>query len=468
VSGRKSRNGEEPPRDRPDPEKLSLGAYGYILAQARANPLRTGATMTAVAVAVTFLIIVSSISVGLEGADQRELLDYTLGTPELPISDFVQTEEGEFIGLFAPRLLDNEDVGSLRSKAQTFVGSAQEVRVYPYSERVLGRSSLAGLEYEIERVVALDPDLGITTPYTAYHPYSVLANGEHLSDIDAREVVLGNRLWEERFPDVRVGGMIDLVPDGLPWYEADVQDLRASGQLILRPLDGLRNLRLVGVLDKDLSTDHHAFVPLGMFAAETGAGTTMGGPRSEAASVELRTEDVSASALADELEGQVPRVSSFFVTRSGASTATEVAEDLTDSIYSWLILAVSVIVVGMVIGIANTTFLSVSQRVREIGTLRALGLSREQVGRLIQWEALFLGMMGGVIGFFAGHILTSSVLTTLFEIEGLGLLLAPGRTVPVIVLASIFIVLAATLVGAWIPARKASELSPIEALSAPM
>jgi hypothetical protein len=452
----------------PDPEDLSLGTYGYILSHARANPLRAGATVTAVAVAVTFLIIVSSIAVGLEGSTERELLDYTLGTPELPISDFIQTREGAFVGLFSTRLFDGEDVDAVTTRAQTLMGSAADVRVYPYTERVLGRSHLSGLDHIVQRLMGVDPQRGLATPYTGYHDYDVLSNGEHLSDIDAREVVLGYQLWQERFPDAVVGSTIDLVPEGTAWYEAEAYQLRSASTLDLVHLDGLRGLTLKGVMDRDLSTDQNAFVPLGLIASETGAGTTSRGPRCEAVSVEVKRPGTDLQGMAVALQAEVLRVSSYFVTGpSQATEGTDLAEDLRASIYGWLVLAEAVILVGMVLGVANTTFLSVNQRVREIGTLRALGLSREQVRRLVQWEALFLGMMGGAIGFFAGHILTSTVVNVLFEIEDLGIFLAPGRTVPVVVLVSILAVLAATLVGSWVPARRAAALSPVEALSAP-
>jgi ABC-type lipoprotein release transport system permease subunit len=465
TRGKEGSKGEATP---PDPARLSLGTYGYILSHARANPLRAGATVTAVAVAVTFLIIVSSIAVGLEGSTERELLDYTLGTPELPISDFIQTRKGDFVGLFSTRLYDGEDVNAVTTRAQTIMGSATDVKVYPYTERVLGRSHFSGLEHIVQRLIGVDPQRGLTTPYTGYHDFAGLSNGEHLSDIDAREVVLGYQLWQERFPDAVVGSTIDLVPEGTAWYEVEAYQLRSTETLDLFLLDGLRGLTLKGVLDRDLSTDQNAFVPLGLIASETGAGTTSLGPRCEAMSVEVTRPGTDLQALALALRTEAPRTSSYFVT--GPSQATEttgLAEDLRSSIYGWLVLAEAVILVGMVLGVANTTFLSVNQRMREIGTLRALGLSREQVRRLVQWEALFLGMMGGAIGFFAGHILTSSVINVLFEIEDLGIFLAPGRTVPVVVLLSILAVLVATLVGAWVPARKAASLSPVDALSAP-
>ena len=447
---------ETPDPGKPDKDELSLKAYGYILANARANPLRAGATITAVAVAVTFLIVVGSISVGLEGATQRELLDYTLGTPELPISDFFQTEEGDFVGLFATTLFDPDEVVDIQYAARQFLGSAEDATAYPYSERVLGRTPFTGLSYHVERLIAVDPGQGVTTPYTKYHTYLQLANGQHLEDLNAREVVLGHQLWKDRYPDALPGATIDLTPDGEIWFDATVEDLRAGGDLSLTRLPSLGGLRLVGIMDRDLSTDRNAYVPLGYFADLTGAGSTEDGPRSEAISVEVDAEGADMEALTERLLDGTDRMTSFFLTSATDTEGTKLAEALSSAM------------VGMVLGIANTSFLTVSQRVREIGTLRALGLSRDQVRKLVQWEALFIGMMGWVIGFFAGTILASSVLNVLYEAEELGLVLAPGRIVPFIVVGSVLAVIVAAFVGAEIPARKASRMSPMEALSAPL
>jgi cell division protein FtsX len=452
----------------PEADSLRLKAYGYILANARAAPLRTGATITAVAVAVAFLIVVSSLSVGLEGATQRELLDYTIGTPELPISDFVQTEEGDFVGLFATRLFDPSEVEDMLFTAQQYVGSAKDVKVYPYSERLMGRYHITGLDYLASRLEAVDPRVGLTTPYTSYHDYKVLSQGEHLDDPDAADVVLGYLLWQDRFPEAHVGDLIDLAPEDLTWHEATWEDLRSRGTVTRTLLPSLSGLRLRGVLDRDLSTDRNAYVPLGYFANETGAGHTVDGPRCEGVSVEVEVEGVDLEGLAEALRADSPRVSSFFIASSQMSTTSALAEGLRTSIYSWLMIATAVILVGMTLGVTNTSFLSVNQREREIGTLRALGLTRQQVRNLVQWEALFIGMMGWVIGFLSGIILANSILNVLFEAEELGVVLAPGRTVPWIVISSAIAVILAALVGAEVPARQAASKSPVEALTSPL
>ena len=465
-SGREDDGARE--RVLPDEEELSLKAYGYILAHARANPVRVGATITAVAVAVAFLIVVGSLSVGLEGAEQRELLDYTLGTPELPISDFVTTQEGDFVGLFATTLFDPGDLVDMGFAAQQYVGSVDGATAYPYSERVLGRTPFSGLSYHVSRLVAVDPARGLATPYTQYHTHLQLASGRHLDDPAAREVVLGYQLWKDRYPDALAGDTIDLVPDGETWFEAPAEDLRSRGPLPMTRLASLEGMRVAGILDRDLSTDRNAYVPLGLFADLTGAGHAGDGPRCEAISVEVSAEGVDVEGLSERLLDGSPRVTSLFVTSVTSAEDTRLAEDLTSAIYSWLVVAVAVILVGMVLGIANTSSLTVSQRTREIGTLRALGLSSDQVRKLVQWEALFIGMMGWGIGFLSGTVLVSSVLNVVYEAEELGVILAPGRAVPFLVVGSAIAVVVAALVGSELPARRASRMSPTEALSAPL
>jgi ABC-type antimicrobial peptide transport system permease subunit len=76
--------------------------------------------------------------------------------------------------------------------------------------------------------------------------------------------------------------------------------------------------------------------------------------------------------------------------------------------------------------------------------------------------------MGWVTGFFSGLIISSSILNVVYQAEDLGVILAPGRTVPFVVVGTVLAVVVAALVGTEIPARKASKMSPMEALSAPL
>jgi putative ABC transport system permease protein len=57
-----------------------------------------------------------------------------------------------------------------------------------------------------------------------------------------------------------------------------------------------------------------------------------------------------------------------------------------------------------VLGVANTMAMSVFERTREIGVLRALGWRRSRIVRLILLEASTLGLAGGLLGLVAGHL----------------------------------------------------------------
>jgi hypothetical protein len=324
------------------------------------------------------------------------------------------------------------------------------------------------MTYHVSRLIAVDPAKGVTTPYTKYHTHLQLANGQHLDDPVGRDVVLGYQLWTDRFPDALPGDTIDLSPDGQTWFDAPMDDLRSGGDLTMTRLRSLDGLRLRGIMDKDLSTDRNAYVPLGLFANLTGAGATAEGPRCEAISVLIAENDVDMEALGERLLDVSDRTTSLFITSVTSASENQLAKDLSSAIYSWLVLSIAVIMVGMFLGIANTSFLTVSQRLREIGTLRALGLSRDQVRKLVQWDALFVGMMGWIIGFLSGIVIASSILNVVYEAEELGIILAPGRAVPFLVVGSAIAVIVAALVGAEIPARKASAMSPMEALTAPL
>jgi putative ABC transport system permease protein len=112
-----------------------------------------------------------------------------------------------------------------------------------------------------------------------------------------------------------------------------------------------------------------------------------------------------------------------------------------------------------ILGIANTMAMSVFERTREIGILRALGWKRRQVLMLIQLEAAALGLGGGILGIVFGlcglHVLAalpqtasivSSSVSWLLLAEALGIAILAG------------------LIAGALPAWRGARLSPVEAL----
>jgi ABC-type antimicrobial peptide transport system permease subunit len=116
--------------------------------------------------------------------------------------------------------------------------------------------------------------------------------------------------------------------------------------------------------------------------------------------------------------------------------------------------AVCALLLG-VIGLYGVIAYSVSQRTREIGVRMALGAQRSSIGRLILREAAYLVLFGLVFGipasFFIGRLLRSF----LFSVSSWDLSVLTGVSATLA---------AATLIAAWIPARRAAATDPIEAL----
>lgn len=122
-------------------------------------------------------------------------------------------------------------------------------------------------------------------------------------------------------------------------------------------------------------------------------------------------------------------------------------------IYALLFLAVIVAFFGIV----NTLALSISERTRELGMLRAIGTSRRQVRRMIRWEAVIIALIGGILGSVLGILLAALVSRT---IDGFIFTVPFSILLTVLIIAGILGVIAAVL-----PARRASKLDVLEALA---
>jgi putative ABC transport system permease protein len=121
-------------------------------------------------------------------------------------------------------------------------------------------------------------------------------------------------------------------------------------------------------------------------------------------------------------------------------------------------------IIASVFGIINTMYISVLQRTREIGLMKALGMRKRDIGRLFRFEAGWIGFLGGAIGSLSAIVLGSLLnpwITKQLDLgAGNNLLIFKPIQVTGLVLALIII----SVLAGWLPSRKAAKLDPIEAL----
>ena len=121
----------------------------------------------------------------------------------------------------------------------------------------------------------------------------------------------------------------------------------------------------------------------------------------------------------------------------------------------YVLLALSIIV--SLFGIVNTLVLSVFERTREIGMLRAVGMSRRQVRRMIRHESVITALIGSVIGIALGIVLGALLAA---RVDFIAFTLPVGSLIAFVITAWIVGLLAAIF-----PARRAARLEPLDALS---
>jgi putative ABC transport system permease protein len=229
-------------------------------------------------------------------------------------------------------------------------------------------------------------------------------------------------------------------------------------------------------------------------------------PEGRANSLSVQVEGLTRSAMlfenkrvvtvplsvAQELLGMKDRVTEYAVAVRDMSQLETVAERLRRAIgpdyevHTWrqiqpfysdiirvqrfLIGLISFVLYAIVLtGIANTMLMSVYERVREIGTLLAVGLRRRQILALFLIEAAVLGVVGAALGALAGRGLVMLLAWKGIHLNvgggAIDTLLRPQVEPAYVAVVSALAVVGAVLSAAY-PARKASQMNPVDALRA--
>ena len=141
---------------------------------------------------------------------------------------------------------------------------------------------------------------------------------------------------------------------------------------------------------------------------------------------------------------------------------SEFAESLPDMESSRVMLSAIAVLMALVgaFGMTNTILMSVLERTRELGVLRAVGWSRRRVLFMIIKESLLLGILGGLSGILFGILLARGIAA----IPSIGDMVGGGSFSPSLLAQAMSIALVLGAIGGIYPAWRATKMQPVEAL----
>lgn len=174
-------------------------------------------------------------------------------------------------------------------------------------------------------------------------------------------------------------------------------------------------------------------------------------------------EGVSQTQLRDAVADVVPTGLEAVTGDAYAAEQQDAIGDILGFINTFLLVFAAVAMVVGTFLIINTFSILVAQRSRELALLRAVGASKKQVTRAVLAEAFVVSLVGSTVGLGLGFLLAIG-LKALFGVIGLDLGQADMPIEPRTVLVSYAVGVIVTLVAAYLPARRASRIAPVEAM----
>jgi putative ABC transport system permease protein len=232
---------------------------------------------------------------------------------------------------------------------------------------------------------------------------------------------------------------------------ADDHGLSVGDKVPVKPPKGAADWTVAGVIEDNPVIFTGLITTIATFEAS-------GFEPSDNALIVFAADGVDPASLQEPLDDIVAKLPSVTVKNQDAFAKEQRAQidNFVRIIYALLALALIIAVLGIV----NTLALSIIERTREVGLLRAIGMSRRQLRRMIRLESIVIAMLGAVLGVVLG-VFFGLVLMRSLRDEGLDVISVPVTQLAVfLVLALVIGVLAAVL-----PARRAARLDVLKAIA---
>ncbi|HEX5741483.1 MAG TPA: FtsX-like permease family protein [Pilimelia sp.] len=188
------------------------------------------------------------------------------------------------------------------------------------------------------------------------------------------------------------------------------------------------------------------------------AASDFAGPLAPQAMIDVR-DDADVSAVKAEVENVL--VDFPMVTVADKSTTMKQVTTLFDTALMIITVLLSLAMVIALLGILNTLLLSIIERTRELGMLRAIGLGRRGLVRMIGTEALLMSVFGGLLGVGVGVGIGAALARSLVYQDFLSGVWLPWDRMA----AALHVAAVAGLVAAIIPAIRAARLNVLDAIA---
>jgi putative ABC transport system permease protein len=428
--------------------------FSYAFGAIRLRKLRAGLTILGVVIGIAAIVALLSISQGLQ-ATITEQLQSGFATDTL----VVRPGRGGVFGAIGNNFGGGGGIGTSGSDFSllvTDVGLVNDIEGVVDSAAVI--QEICYIKSEEQTVTAYVVGVDFATYSEIYSSTFVAETGEILSTPVEGTAVFGKRVSDPWENGTLVGGVDDVVE--VVWTNTTIRppENKTVEVTVGAVLGEIGGFSLTG------PADNSVYISLG------DAQSLFGTEECDQIIVKLTNEDdatiESVSDAIEELFDDHVSVSSSTAILSTIATVFSTIE-----LFLAGIAAISLLVAG--VGIMNIMIVSLMERTREIGILKALGMKSRTVLAVFLSEAIIVGLMGSVIGIGLGWVL-ANVAARIFTrggfVGGTGQQPPSGSFVimpvltPIVILGAFSFGIAVSVIFAIYPAWRASKLKPVEAL----
>jgi putative ABC transport system permease protein len=420
--------------------------FSYSFGAIRLRKLRAALTTLGVVIGIAAIISLLSISQGLQNSINDQL-QTGFATDTLIVS----AGQGFSVGPRTP--VDAGSGFSLLINDTTTINNIQNVES---SLAIIQRASYikSGENEALLNIVGVNFEDYLSIYSSTFVPET----GEIPTDPANETIIIGKRIndpWENGTIAIAANDSVELL-----WINGTSRPPRNETYVgVVKAV-----LKEIGTLNAGGPTDSGVYIPISQAQSFFGTDTV------DTIVVKLENDDPQTI---DDVSEEIRNAFSGQVSVTSSTAILNILSDVTSTIEFFLvgIAAISLIVAG--VGIMNIMLVSLMERTREIGILKALGMKGRTVLSIFLTEAAIIGILGGIIGVAIGWVL-ANVVSGIFvggggilpanqPIAAGGLSITPVLTLPVIFGAVGFGVFVAVVFAIY-PSWRASKLKPVDAL----